>query len=230
VFYGDLPCAFWPAQPESAERPALLADVPYPMLVLGATLDPATPWANGERIAAAAGARSIVKPGGPHVIFGRGESCPDDLVTDFVVSGQEPARTRTVCRGDVADDYVPLPPMDARAYGTTLEALRDVDRELVTSVDYWFWDAEEPLATGCRFGGTVRYTPDDAGTRLRLDGCSWSRGLALTGTGLIDDDAGTMTLRVRRDGTDGPVVRYHRDAKDVASVDGEIPGVPGDVP
>jgi pimeloyl-ACP methyl ester carboxylesterase len=40
VFYGDLPCAWWPAQPESAERPDALTEVPYPMLVLGATLAP----------------------------------------------------------------------------------------------------------------------------------------------------------------------------------------------
>ncbi|MFN8518796.1 MAG: alpha/beta fold hydrolase [Chloroflexota bacterium] len=230
MFYGDLPCAFWPAQPESAERPALLQDVPYPMLVLGATLDPATPWANGERIADAAGVQSIVKPGGPHVIFGRGEACPDDLVTDFLVSDADLDRTRVVCPGDVADTYVPLPPVDALDYGTTLAALRDVDRELVTSADYWYWDALEPLTTGCRFGGTVRYTPDDAGTRLRLEACAWSRGLPLTGTGLIDDDAGTLTLRVRRADTDAPVVRYRRDAKDQASVDREIPGVPRDVP
>ena len=62
----------------TVDRPPLLVDVPFPMFVLGATLDPATPWANGERIATAAGANAwtIVKPGGPHVIFGRGERAP----------------------------------------------------------------------------------------------------------------------------------------------------------
>lgn len=225
IFYGDLPCAWWPAQPESAERPPLLADVPYPMLVLGATLDPATPWANGLRIldAAGANARAIVTPGGPHVIYGRGETCPDDLVTAFLVSGELPAAQRTVCPGNVADDYVRLPPMDAADYASTQAALRAVDRETVTSVDYWYWDAEDPLEAGCRFGGTVTYTPTDSGARLRLDGCSWSRGLALTGSGVIDDDEGTLTLRVRQDGTDGPVVRYRRDSEDVASVNGRLP-------
>ncbi len=83
VFYGDLPCAYWPEQPANIDRPQPLADVAYPLFVMGATLDPATPWANGERIAGYAGdtAYRIVKPGGPHVIFGRGEACPDDLVT-----------------------------------------------------------------------------------------------------------------------------------------------------
>lgn len=224
IFYGDLPCAFWPAQPSSRARPPLLQDVPYPMLVLGATLDPATPWGNGARIASAAGVRSIVTPGGSHVIYGRGEACPDDLVTDFLVSGKDPGRARTVCPGDVADDYVRLPPMESAGYATTLAALRAVDREIVTGADYWYWDAEEPLTTGCRFGGTVRYTPADSGTRLRLDGCSWSRGLGVTGTGRIDDDAGTLTLRVRRAGVDGDEVRYRRDADGGSTVDGDLAG------
>lgn len=225
LFYGDLPCAWWPAQPATAVRPPLLSDVPYPMLVLGATLDPATPWANGERIAAAAGrnARTIVRPGGPHVIYGRGESCPDDLVTAFLVSGILPDAPRTVCPGGVADDYVRLPPIEASGYSGTPAALRAADREAVTSVDYWYWEAEEPLQVGCRFGGTIRYTPTDTGARLRLDGCSWSRGLALTGSGRIDDDAETLTLRLRQAGAEGPEVRYRRDAEGDISVDGELP-------
>lgn len=222
IFYGDLPCAWWPAQPDSAERPPLLKDVPFPMLVLGATLDPATPWANGQRIVDAAnGAWAIVKPGGPHVIYGRGETCPDDLVTAFLVSGELPDARRTVCPGNVADDYVRLPPLDPSDYAGTRAALRAVDREVVTSVDYWYWDAEEPLEVGCRFGGTVRYTPTDSGARLRLEGCSWSRGLAITGSGVIDDDAETLTLRVH-DGMGGDEVRYRRDADGASTVDGDL--------
>lgn len=225
LFFGDLPCAWWPGAPTAGERPPLLQSVPYPMLVLGATLDPATPWANGQRIAAAAGigARTIVTPGGPHIIFGRGASCPDDAVTALLVSGTLPDAPRTVCPGDIADDYVRLPPLDASAYGGTRAALRAVDRETVTSVDYWYWDAEEPLAVGCRFGGTIRYTPTEDGSRLRLEGCAWSAGLALTGSGRIDDDAGTFSLRVRQDGVEGSEVRYRRDAQGGISVTGELP-------
>jgi pimeloyl-ACP methyl ester carboxylesterase len=230
VFYGDLPCAFWPAQPESTERPQALTDVPYPMLVLGATLDPATPWANGERIAAAAGAQMIVKPGGPHVIYGRGETCPDRIVTDFLALGKAPRTTRTVCPGDVADDYVRLPVADSADYGGTLAALRDVDRETVTSVDYWYWEAEEPLETGCRFGGTVRYTPTDSGARLRFEDCSWSKGLAFSGTGRIDDGAGTLTMRLRETGNEEDLFRYRRDADGRSSMEGVDVDVGGGAP
>ena len=214
LFYGDLPCAWWPAQPETVDRPPLVVEVPFPMFVLGATLDPATPWANGERIAASAGGNAwvIVKPGGPHVIFGRGEACPDDLVTAFLVRGAVPKEPRTVCPGNVADDYVRLPPLIATAYRDTRAALRSADIEIVNSVDYWFWDAEEPLEAGCRFGGTIRYTPSDTGARLRLDACSWSSGLALTGTGV------SMTTRARSRSTSGRMARVA-----TASATGGIP-------
>ncbi len=225
IFYGDLPCAYWPAQPTDTTRPADLSDVPYPMFVMGATLDPATPWANAERIFANAGDRAylIVKPGGPHIIFGRGEACPDDIVTAFLEHGTLPSSKRTVCPGDVADDYVPIPPLVASEYPSTTSALRSTDDEITTAVDYWAWDGESPLATGCRFGGTITYTPVKRGSELRLQGCSWSQGLALTGTGLIDDDAGTFSLRVSEDGAAGKTVRYDRDSKGKVAVHGDLP-------
>ncbi len=225
IFYGDLPCAYWPAQPDDTTRPADLTDVPYPMFVLGATLDPATPWANAERIVANAGdnAYLIVKPGGPHIIFGRGEACPDDIVTAFLETGTLPSSKRTVCPGDVADDYVPIPPLDATTYPSTKAALASADDEIVTAVDYWVWDGESRLETGCRFGGTISYTPVKRGSALQLDGCSWSQGLGLTGTGLIDDDAGTFSLRVSQDGVAAETVRYDRNAKGKITVHGDLP-------
>jgi pimeloyl-ACP methyl ester carboxylesterase len=224
VFYGDLPCAFWPAQPDDTSRPADLTDVPYPMFVMGATLDPATPWANAERIVTNAGdnAYLIVKPGGPHIIFGRGEPCPDGIVTAFLEHGTLPSSKRTVCPGGVADDYVPIPPLIAVDYPSTKAALKSADDEITTSVDYWAWDGESPLATGCRFGGTISYTPVKRGSELKLDACSWSRGLSLTGSGLIDDDAGTLSLRVSQDGAPGETVRYDRNAKGKISVHGDL--------
>ncbi len=224
VFYGDLPCAYWPAQPATTARPPSLRNVPYPVFVLGATLDPATPWGNAERIAAAVPDQSylIVKPGGPHVIFGRGEACPDDIVTAFLERGRLPASRRTVCPGDVADDYVPLPPLISTGYPSTKAALASADHEITNAVDYWYWDGEEPLSTGCRFGGSITYTPARHGSELRLDGCSWSAGLGLTGTGFINDDAGTLSLKVAQSGVGGPTVRYQRRGSGKITVKGDL--------
>jgi pimeloyl-ACP methyl ester carboxylesterase len=199
LFYRDLPCAFWPAQPDSAERPGQLTEVPYPMVVLGATLDPATPWADVQRIAEAAGenARMLVVPGGPHVIWGRGESCPDYPVQHFIVLGEIPEPRRRICEGDVADHYERLPAQDISDYEDgLLEAWRELDREIHTSADYWYWDGEGPLKVGCRLGGTIRYTPAANGIDLDVEGCSFVHGLVFTGTGRMDDDERVFTLNV----------------------------------
>ena len=144
--------------------------------------------------------------------------CPDDLVTAFLEDGTRPSCRRTVCPGDVADDYVPIPPLISTEYPSTKAALVSADAEITTSADYQAWDGEQPLSTGCRFGGSITYTPTDRGCDLKLEACSWSRGLGLTGTGVIDDDAGTFSLKVAQSGADGATVRYVRDAKGRVSV------------
>jgi hypothetical protein len=184
------------------------------MLVLGATHDPATPWAGAQRIAKAAGtnARMIVVPGGPHVIYGRGEGCPDWPVQHFIVLGELSEPPRKICEGDVADDYQRLPRKDISAYEDgLLEAWHDLDREIHTSADFVYWDGQAPLEVGCRLEGTIRYIPAEFGTDLELEGCSFADGLAFTGTGRMDDDAGEFTLLVRPDDMDEPFRRYVRD-------------------
>jgi pimeloyl-ACP methyl ester carboxylesterase len=222
LYYGDLPCAFWPARATPVDPPATLTEVPFPMLVMGSNVDPATPWANAERIFERAGenARLVVRPGGAHVIYGRGDDCPDELVTSFLVRDRLPP-ARTVCDGSIADPYVPIPPRHAADYGTTEAALRSADDEILTSADYWAWDAADPLVSGCPYGGSIRYEPTDDGARLRLDGCAWSEGLPLTGTGTIDDATGGLRLSVASG--QGRPVRYARDGDDRVTVSGELP-------
>src|SRR6185436_2420058 len=50
VFYGDLPCVYWPAQLTEVPRPAPITDAPYPTLVLNSDTDGATPVANAMRV------------------------------------------------------------------------------------------------------------------------------------------------------------------------------------
>jgi len=47
IFYGDLPCAYWPDATSDLTRPEPLLAEGLPTLVLGATADPATPISNG---------------------------------------------------------------------------------------------------------------------------------------------------------------------------------------
>lgn len=224
VFYGDMPCAYWPVRPPSPERPAGLADTGYPVFVMGATLDPATPWANAERIyERLANAYLIVKPGGPHIIFGRGESCPDRIVTAFLVDGEPPAQRRTVCEGDVYDDYVPQAPTLSSTYAGPLDALSSADDQINNDPDYWYWDGVDPLAVGCRSGGSLRYEASDVGYSVTLDACELADGFPLIGTGEINDVSGSFVLDVRV--PDGRL-SYERNADGERSVSGRLDGEP----
>ena len=106
-FYGDLPCIYWPTARDTEERPAPLTDVSYPVFVMTSTTDPATPIVNGFRIySRLSDAWFFQTLGGPHVIYGWGESCPDDLITAYLAADRVPPTRITTCDGQVADDYV----------------------------------------------------------------------------------------------------------------------------
>ena len=117
IIYGDLPCAYWPSATSDLTRPEYLTLEGVPTLVLGATADPATPVGNGINVYQhLADGYLITQTGGPHVIFGRGNDCPDALVTDFLVNDVVPADRETVCDGFVMDDYVQISPRLAGAF------------------------------------------------------------------------------------------------------------------
>lgn len=224
-FYADLPCAYWPVQPGPDPRPLPAADAPYPMVVLAATLDPATPFQNALRVVARrtskAGTWLIYKPGGPHIIYGRGNACPDDQVTRILMRGVFPSQHTTPCSGDVAAAYTDVPEADARSEGGTLDVLKAIDDEIHAGVDYRYWNGATPLGYGCPFGGTITYTPSAVGSNLKLKDCAFFDGLAGTGSGLIDDQAGTFGLDLSFSGTGtSPTLHYLRDARGGTSVRG----------
>jgi pimeloyl-ACP methyl ester carboxylesterase len=219
VFYGDLPCAYWAAHPPTTERPGPLTDTPYPVFVLASTTDPATPYAGALRIyRRLSDGYLVVQPGGPHIIFGRGNACPDDLVTAFLVDGTRPEQRQTTCDDAYVDPYVPLPAARVTSASDPLRTLAAVDDELTSNADYWAWDAADTLKVGCLFGGRLRYAPTDAGASIGLADCRLSRGLPLSGRGLIDLDTGAVTLRVR--GPSGTRLVYTRDADGNRSLSG----------
>jgi hypothetical protein len=225
VFYGDLPCAFWPAHPASEQRPTYLSDTPFPVFVLASTTDPATPYAGALRIYShLADGYLIVQPGGPHIIFGRGEPCPDDLITSYLVTGDRPSHRRTVCDPVGPDPYVRVPAATVDDYLGPRAAMRAVDDQLNYDADYWSWDGVGRLAEGCLHGGSVAYRAYAKGYHVRLRGCEMTSDLALTGLATINDLAGTFRLHVR--GAGGTNLRYVRDADGRRSVTGTWRGAP----
>ncbi len=223
IFYGDLPCAYWPVHPATQDRPDYLTDTPFPIFVLASNWDPATPFPGALRIFHQADdAYLIVQPGGPHVIFGRGNACPDDLITAWLVDGERPDHRRTDCDFAGTDPYVPIPAARINGYKTGLAAMSATDDEINNSPDYWNWDGVDPLRVGCLEGGWIRWTATDDGSRLRLTDCAFTAAFPLTGRGEINDTDGTFSLDVTSPG--GTKLSYVRDADGNRSVTGTFRG------
>jgi hypothetical protein len=170
----------------------------------------------------ASNAYFIVQTGGPHVVFGRGNACPDNLVTDFLVAGALPATRVTVCTGRVAEPYVRLALPTAAGYGTALQFMSSMADQIVNTDDYNYRLADTSLTTGCDFGGTLQYRPVDSGTAVALRGCTFTPGLAMTGSGRIAND-GSMTLDVS---VPSGRLHYAQDASGHRTVRGTFRGRP----
>jgi pimeloyl-ACP methyl ester carboxylesterase len=197
LFYGDLPCAYWPNATTDLTRPEPLTAKGIPTLVLGATADPATPVGNGIRVYRRLNdGYLITQQGGPHVIFGRGNECPDAIVTDFLVRGQVPAQRKTDCEGVVADEYVALSPRNANAFDNPLEALASAETEITYLPEYYYWDGVEATSAGCALDGMLHFEADGSKYAFTLSTCTFTRNFTLTGTGSYDPDKDRFVLKV----------------------------------
>jgi pimeloyl-ACP methyl ester carboxylesterase len=224
TYFGDAPCLWWPNTPTVDPRVPPLVDEPFPTFVLTATLDPATPIANAMRIyGRLTNAYLFVQTGGPHVIFGRGLSCPDDAISAYLGNGTLPSTRITVCDGAVADPYAANPLPKAAGYRTASVFARSVEQQLLNTDDYNYrYDYTTRMRSGCDFGGTMTYRPSSAGTRVDLAGCTLTKGLPMTGTvSLADDGSFVLTIRIN-----GQSLRYQRSASGRVTVSGTFRGKP----
>jgi hypothetical protein len=225
IFYGDMPCVYWPVEGE-AERPAALAAEGIPTFVLGATADPITPVEYGTNVFNALDDGYLVTmEGGPHVIYGRGDPCPDDIVTAFLVEGSTPEKRETVCEGAIFDTYWPLAPTDAGDFEDPMQAMIAFDDELYFLPEYYYWDYVTTTAVGCPFGGTIQFEVTETGDQLTLDECAFAAGFNLTGTGGNDYDAGLFRLDAEVGGLGSGTLSYVRDDNEgTYSLTGEFNG------
>ena len=172
LYYEDMPCLYWPNRPDADPRPAPIVNAPYPTIVMVATTDPITPVANAIRIAnRLSNVHTIIETGGPHVIFGWGLACPDNVVARYMVKGELPAGRITVCRGSVADPYVRIPKASLASYPNALQLMRSLSNHIQNTNDYVDMLDEDPIEMGCDFGGVLEYRPTKQGTALDLRGC-----------------------------------------------------------
>ena len=91
IGWGNLPCLGWPvpADPDEGEIPATGA---APILVVGTTRDPATPYEWARDVAQEVdGARLLTYDGDGHTAYRGGSSCIDRAVDRYLVGGRLPA-------------------------------------------------------------------------------------------------------------------------------------------
>ncbi|NYI05636.1 alpha/beta hydrolase [Allostreptomyces psammosilenae] len=91
-----LTCADWPAEPVGSSG-ALTAEGAAPILVVGTTRDPATPYAWAEALAdQLSSGRLLTYDGDGHTAYARGDACVDDAIDAYLLDGTLPPEG-TVC-------------------------------------------------------------------------------------------------------------------------------------
>jgi pimeloyl-ACP methyl ester carboxylesterase len=211
IFYGDFPCVFWPNSNQDQTRPAYLSLENLPTLVLGATADPATPLSNGISVFQhLADGYMVTEQGGPHIIFGWGLACPDDLVTAYLVEGTLPGQRETICEGVVTREFVPLFALHAADYADPLKTMDAVYLDIYYLPEYYYWDWTTPTTTGCALGGSLAFEPSDTGDAFTLTECAFSEGFIITGTGLYNYDEDSFMMDVQISGLTEGQLQYTR--------------------
>jgi hypothetical protein len=203
IFYTDFPCVFWGVEGEQG-RPAPLVAEGVTTFVLNAALDPATPAQQGHDVFnRLADAYEITMEGGPHVIFGRGNQCPDAAVTAWMVNGTLPAEREARCSGRVMDTYIRLSP---QSFGTIEEGMNALDIDLSFTAEYRYWDLSALLTIGCTHGGGVEFVPTETGELWNLVECAMSPHFVVSGTGILDYESEQLILNVEARLRSDPVV------------------------
>ncbi len=89
--WGALACSAWPVESESQPAP-VTAPGAAPILVVGTTGDPATPYAWAESLAGQLGSGSLLTyEGSVHTAYRAGSDCVDEAVDDYLLAGTVPA-------------------------------------------------------------------------------------------------------------------------------------------
>jgi pimeloyl-ACP methyl ester carboxylesterase len=88
--WGTLPCSYWPYPAEGKPAPVRAAGAP-PILVVGTTRDPATPYADAVHVARELDhARLLTYVADGHAAYGRGSDCIDGHVDTYLITGKLP--------------------------------------------------------------------------------------------------------------------------------------------
>ncbi len=204
VYLSGAACHAWPLGAPPAPPEELPDDIDFPVFVLTATGDPITPPSMGARVADRYDDRTdvyrIETTDGPHVTFGRGATCPDDAVVDFLVDGDRPLTRTMRCPGSLVSDYTGLVSQGDDEHRASYLA-RALDVELLVHPDYLGWDGTTELSIGCRLGGVLLISRRVDTDHIEVEDCEVVPGDPMAGTGSYDDDGSVHWDVTGPDGT-----------------------------
>ena len=213
TYYAErLVCAFWPYDGD-VQRPEPFAGGDYPTLVLNSDTDPITPVTQAYSVLDnVRNGHMVVMQGGPHVTYGWGYACPDEIVSDMILRDQVPEQQVQLCDwGGMVEGYVPLTLTDAADQSDALEIARAVEVELLELPELQNWDAVTPISVGCDHGGTVAEVETDTGYAYTFTDCRMWPGVTINGTGTEpwgDDGMESLTLDLKIEGPVSGEVSY----------------------
>lgn len=93
--WGGLSCSYWPVKP-SGQPHTIPAKGAVPIVVVGTTRDPATPYAWAQALAAQLDSGTLLSyQGDGHTAYARGSSCIDGAVDLYLLTGRAPAKGTT---------------------------------------------------------------------------------------------------------------------------------------
>jgi len=211
MIWGDLPCASWPEALADATRPPPTHAPGVPTLVLNARRDPITPWVGARAVYENLDdGYLITQRGGPHVLFGRGVNCVDDIVNAFLIEGRAPAQRETECPGRVMSAYVPLAPRDVSAFASPLQALQSAETEIYYLPEFWYWDYATLTRVGCPIQGTLQFRAEGDSVLFDLRQCAFTNGFVMTGQGSYESAQDRFRLRVTVSGAQNCELAYER--------------------
>jgi pimeloyl-ACP methyl ester carboxylesterase len=111
---GLLVCAHWPVH--GTQYPPPTAAGAAPILVIGTTGDPATPYAWAQALAAELESGVLLTyEGEGHTAYGRGVPCIDSAVEAYFINGKVPAKDTRCARAQAQASMIEPGPMSGRA-------------------------------------------------------------------------------------------------------------------
>ena len=121
--------------------------------------------------------------------------------------------------------YEPRILENASDYADPLEIFWAIDGAIELQPEYFYSYFEEDTSVACPYGGSFTFGPSDTGQAFTFDGCTYTKGFSLTGTGSYDYGSGGFTIDAQVSGDKSGSLTYTRNYDNGSiSVTGEYGG------